>query len=90
MVKPIGLLDDGTDMQFLGNSDAYFGTRGRTSQPQQQQTSDDSEVPKKEGDTAKAEEENKENGSKGTVPTKGTYDQIDLPFSQNPKVYNTV
>lgn len=87
MVKPIGLLDDGTDMQFLGNSDAYFGTRGRTSQPQQQQTSDDSEVPKKEGDTAKAEEENKENGSKGTVPTKGTYDQIDLPFSQNPNEF---
>ena len=87
MVKPIGLLDDGTDMQFLGNSDNFFGSRGRTSQPQEQQTQDDQNETTEENDTSNAQEENKDNGSKGTTPTKGTYDQIDLPFSQNPNEF---
>ena len=85
--KPLGIIDDGIDMQFLGNKDNYFGTRGRTAQPQVapiQETEDigpdtSTEIipdPDKPGSFIKK--------PKGTVPTKATYDAIDVPVTPDP------
>ena len=84
MVKPTALLDDGTDMAFLGQyENSGVGTRARTAQPQVAEVQEDDQT-KEKNDTSEAQEEDAETKSQGTTPTKGTYDQIDLPFSQNP------
>ena len=83
MSKPLGIIDDGMKMEFLGENDhAGFGTRGRTTQPQQAPAQDD-DVTKEKPDTC-GPETPLPNGVQGTAPTLGTYDAIDLPLSQNP------
>jgi hypothetical protein len=82
LVKPLGIVDDGTDMQFLGNKDGGFGTRGRTVQPQSIPVPKEEKVEKKEDGSGGEDETKKKAG--GTKPTPGTYEQIDLPFSTNP------
>jgi len=79
LVKPLGIIDDGTDMQFLGNSDGNFGTRGRTAQPQVVPVPKEENIEKKNDGSGEGDETKKKAG--GTVPTGATYDAIDLPFS---------
>jgi len=83
MSKPLGIIDDGMKMEFLGEKDhAGFGSRGRTTQPQQA-PAQGGDVTKEKPDTV-APETPLPNGVQGTAPTLGTYDAIDLPLSQNP------
>ena len=83
MSKPLGIIDDGMKMEFLGEKDhAGFGSRGRTTQPQQA-PAQGGDVTKEKPDTC-GPETPLPNGVQGTAPTLGTYDAIDLPLSQNP------
>ena len=83
MSKPLGIIDDGMKMEFLGEKDhAGFGSRGRTTQPQQA-PAQGGDVTKEKPDTV-APETPLPNGVQGTAPTLGTYNAIDLPLSQNP------
>tara|TARA_R110001606_G_scaffold4681_2_gene22122 strand:+ start:1608 stop:2759 length:1152 start_codon:yes stop_codon:yes gene_type:complete len=74
MIKPLGILGSGSEMEFLGQHDNNYGTRGRTVQPQldpiqyDTNTGDVITTGKKEDTTAKA----------------STYDAIDNPFSLDP------
>ena len=74
MIKPLGILGSGSEMEFLGQHDTNYGTRGRTVQPQldpiqyDTNTGDVITTGKKEDTTAKA----------------STYDAIDNPFSLDP------
>jgi hypothetical protein len=98
LVKPLGIIDDGMDMEFLGNyENSGPGTRLRTAQPQAQTKQEDkptetdknkSDVSTDSGETdSKKQPDSEGKSSKGTKPTKGTYDAIDLPFSQNPNEF---
>lgn len=74
MIKPLGILGSGSEMEFLGQHDNNYGTRGRTVQPQldpiqyDTNTGDVITTGKKEDTTAKA----------------STYTAIDNPFSLDP------
>lgn len=83
MVKPLGIVDDGMDMEFLGNHDNQFGTRGRTVQPLIAPVNE--EKPTATSTTSdKTETDNDKEKAGGTSPSVGTYDQIDTPFSADP------
>ena len=82
LVKPLGIVQPGTDMQFLGEHDNEYGTRGRTSQAQYTgatagdlDTDDINAVM-----VAKSDIEL----NAGTTATGGTYTAIDNPFSTDP------
>ena len=88
LTKPLGIIDDGIDMEFLGNKDNYFGTRGRTAQPQVAPIEETGDIgpdtskeiipdPDKPGSFI-------EKPTKGTAPTKATYDAIDVPVTPDP------
>jgi len=85
LVKPLGIIDDGTDMEFLGNHDGKFGTRGRTLQPQTPEKKEEVKPPKSDDASSEGDETKKKAG--GTKPTPSTYDVIDLPLSQNPNEF---
>lgn len=79
LVKPLGIVTDPTDMEFLGQHDNNYGTRGRTNQPQNLSGSgnnDSTSGPGVNDETAKQKG--------GTVASKGTYEAIDTPFSGDP------
>ena len=83
MVKPLGIVDDGMDMEFLGNHDNQFGTRGRTVQPLIAPVNE--EKPTATSTTSdKTETDNDKKEAGVTAPSVGTYDQIDTPFSADP------
>ena len=67
-------------MQFLGEHDNNYGTRGRTAQPQIQPGGGDDDSASSPGSN---DETAKQKG--GTAASKGTYEQIDTPFSGDPK-----
>ena len=94
MSKPLGILDDGVDMAFLGNStnDGSGGTAQRTAQPldtpiktegdeSQAQTQNADPNNTNKTDSSEKSEVQKEGSSK---PLPSTYDQIDLPISKDP------
>ena len=85
LVKPLGILGDGTDMEFLGQQNNNFGTRGRTEQPQiaPSTTEDPNDGKNAESETPNPEEADSE-GVQGTKPTTPTYDAIDVPLSKDP------
>lgn len=82
LVKPLGIVGEGSDMEFLGNSDGKFGTRGRTAQPQAVPKPTEEKVEKKDDGAGEGDETKKKAG--GTIPTPSTYDAIDLPLSTDP------
>jgi hypothetical protein len=83
MVKPLGIVDDGMDMEFLGNHDNTFGTRGRTVQPLNAPVNEEKPIATSTtSDTTETDNDKQVAG--GTAPSVGTYDQIDTPFSADP------
>ena len=92
LTKPLGIIDDGIDMEFLGNKDNYFGTRGRTAQPQVAPIEDTGDLGpdgKPLPEYTPTEEEStvidlQGNVVKGKKPTKATYDAIDVPVTPDP------
>lgn len=83
LVKPLGIVGEGSDMEFLGNSDGKFGTRGRTAQPQTNPKPTEEKVEKKDDGAGEGDETKKKAG--GTKPTPSTYDAINLPLSTDPE-----
>ncbi len=79
LVKPLGIVSDPIDMQFLGEHDNNYGSRGRTAQPQNAPGGGDNDSA---SNTESTDETAKQEG--GTIPTKGTYEAIDTPFSGDP------
>ena len=80
MIKPLGILGSGTDMEFLGQHDNTHGTRGRTVQPQTvpiQYNTNTREIIDPDRTLIAGYKEN--TTSKGI-----TYTAIDNPFSLDP------
>ena len=69
-------------MEFLGNHDGKFGTRGRTLQPQTPEKKEEVKPPKSDDASSEGDETKKKAG--GTPPTPSTYEAIDLPLSTDP------
>lgn len=80
LVKPLGIVSDPIDMQFLGEHTNDFGTRGRTAQPQ-------ADLPKGTGNDTSSENSSTDQTSEekgGTTPTISTYGAIDDAWSLDP------
>lgn len=81
LVKPLGIVQPGTDMEFLGQHDNRFGTRGRTSQEQFVGSTGETPTPSTGGtEDPKSQIEIKQ----GTTATGSTYTAIDNPFDTDP------
>ena len=81
MVKPLGIVQPGTEMQFLGESNNKFGTRGRTAQAQFIGSTGPTEEKGKDG---KEDPKSQIEVKQGTTATGSTYTAIDNPFDLDP------
>jgi len=84
MIKPLGIVQPGTDMEFLGEHNNKFGTRGRTAQPQYVQPVSTEKDQGAESEKTQTDSNEQIDPSAGTTAIAGTYDRIDHPFSQDP------
>ena len=86
LTKPLGIIENPTDLEFLGNRQSFAdeGTRLRTAQPQVLAKEDESVQDNKDSPETSNPEEADDDGVQGTKPTKATYDAIDVPLSTDP------
>lgn len=87
LVKPLGIVQPGTDMEFLGQHDASasgYGTRGRTAQGQFVGATREESILSTTETTGADDNDINNTINAGTSATGTTYTAIDDPFSTDP------